>query len=144
MERRSGNREPSTLRICIDKASAAVMEGRVLGMRLSQPIEFSDLGDMMLRVDELLNRQGFPQAYQKARVFLEKPPQPPIPEDEEGMSEQAVKAARGAVFTCDLLIRTRQNSTWQGAVDWLDGSEIARFFSALELLRMIDARLSGL
>ena len=57
------------------------------------------------------------------------------------MALEAVEAAKGAIATFVIYIITRQNTSWQGKVDWLDGTE-ERFSSALELIYLIDERVA--
>ena len=38
-------------------------------------------------------------------------------------------------------IMNRQNSTWQGSINWVEGQKTQRFRSALEMLKLIDGAL---
>lgn len=134
--------DPSLLRICVNSAENRSACGKVYGMRLARPEDFSDLGGMLLSVDRLLDGDGFPQAFQRARVFSARPAHS-SPENQPGMSAQQVRGARGSVLTCDVIVRTRRSSSWQGEVDWLDGSARQSFDSALQLVRMLDERLAA-
>lgn len=40
-------------------------------------------------------------------------------------------------------IRSRENSTWQGRVTWLDEKETRSFRSLLELIKLIDNALDA-
>ena len=40
-------------------------------------------------------------------------------------------------------ILSRQNSTWQGTVTWVEEQKVENFRSALELLKLIDGTLDG-
>lgn len=52
-------------------------------------------------------------------------------------SEQgAAKKSQKATFVVQ--IQFRQNSTWQGSIDWIDKKVSQRFRSELELLRLMD------
>ncbi|MDR0469577.1 MAG: hypothetical protein LBH09_06340, partial [Peptococcaceae bacterium] len=64
-------------------------------------------------------------------------------EEEDGayMDEETVRCAEGKRLTFSINILTRQNTSWQGYLDWLDGSERAPFDSDLELLSTVNEGL---
>lgn len=135
----------STLRVCVDAAECGRISGRVFGQLLSAPLTFTDTGDLILRVDQILDAQNYPQAFQRARTFAPRPAAATLSASgpDTGLSAETVRAASGAVATFQLSVVSRRSSTWQGFVDWLDGSPLLRFPSALELIRVIDARFGG-
>ena len=141
----SFNYETAALRVCIDRAEEGCLSGRILGRRMKQEASFSDIGSLLLQIEAILDEQKTPQAFQRGRRFSHKPAEPvPAAESlEDGMSAEAVQAARGDAATFSLQIVTRRNATWQGTVDWLDGAPPQPFDSALELIKLLDARLSS-
>ena len=130
------------LRICIDRISAHQISGRVVGRRLSAPIVFSDLGTLVLQLDSMFDIQHTPPTYQRARSFADQDASAPAcPASlERKMSTAEVDAACGEAATFLLYILSRHSSTWQGKVDWLDGTEDI-FQSALELLNLVIRRM---
>jgi len=40
-------------------------------------------------------------------------------------------------------VKSRENSTWQGTITWVEGKKKENFRSALELIRLIDSTLAG-
>ena len=135
----------STLRVCVDAAESGRISGRVLSRLFSAPLSFADMGDLVLRVDEILDAQNFPQAFQRARTFAPHPASVTLAASgpDTGLPPETVNAAAGAVTTFQLCIISRRSSSWQGFVDWLDGSSRRRFSSALELIRIADAHFGG-
>ena len=130
----------SSLRFCIDSVQDHCFGGRVFSQRLTQPVEFPDIGTLALRLDELFDRQNYPQAFQRSRVFLRGGSEIDVAaaDVESGMSREEVEQARGAVTTFDVVVVSRRNSCWQGTVTWLDGGESVEFISDLELFRIIN------
>ena len=59
------------------------------------------------------------------------------------MSEELVKVQYGVIATFEILMVSRRNCSWQGMIDWLDGNVRQEFYGCLELLRLINERLSG-
>ena len=139
------NLNNSSLRICVDRVEHRAAGGRVFGQRLAEPIEFENLSSLAHVLERLFDEQEFPQAFQRTRTFLREEQEQPFGCDDQhaGMSEEWVGAQHGAIATLEVLVTSRRSSTWQGTVDWLDGSERQEFSGYMELLHLIDQRLSG-
>lgn len=135
----------SSLRVCVDRLSHHTTAGRAFSRRLVEPMEFEDMNSLFLRLEQLFDRQNFPQAFQRTRVIVRDTlwQDTAAADLAEGMSEETVNAQRGEIATFTILVASRRNATWQGSVDWLDGSEKQTFSSSLELLRLVDAKLNG-
>lgn len=132
--------ENAALKICVDVADS-VVRGRIYGLRLRQPLEFRDMGSLLLQVERLMDSQNFPQAFQRIRSFQKKGPEyPPSILPEDGMTQAQVDEAQGGLSTFLLQVVSRQNATWQGRVTW-PGEEPVEFSSDLELLDLVESRL---
>lgn len=134
----------SYLRFCVDSVQDQQVVGKVFSQRFFSPVAFSDLGSVALFLDEVFDRQRFPQAFQRNRTFMagEGDLSNVVDEPGQGMTSAVVCAARGRVSTFDVLVLSRRSSSWQGTVHWLDEDTEETFHSFLELIRMIDSRLS--
>ena len=139
------NHMNSALRFCVDGVEQQTLSGRVFSQRFIHPLKFGDMGSLCLYLEDVFDQQNFPQAFQQSRTIVSCNSDMSIvaPEPGEGMTPAVVRAARGAVATFEVLVVSRRSSTWQGSVDWLDGSDRQEFVSYLELMRMIEDRLSG-
>ena len=132
----------AALRVCVNETGPGRVSGLVYSQRLTAPIAFSDLGTLLLRVDEVLDVQKFPQAFQKGRSFSARESHVPAAHSPEGgLSAVEVDAQRGDIATFAVQILSRRNSSWQGRVDWLDGETPQEFESALELMRLIEEKV---
>lgn len=134
------NHYSAALRVCVDQVEDGRISGRVFSQRLITPITFADFGGMLLQVEAVLDAQNFPQAFQRTRSFAPRQTAAVPAADclEDGMSPEVVQAAQGTVGTFQLYVITRRNTTWQGFVDWLDGSPKQEYNSVLELLKLAD------
>jgi hypothetical protein len=135
------NQRNSALRLCVDSIDSGRINGRIYGQRLEKPLLFADIGDMLLQIDDVLNAQDYPRAFQRKRSFGEEQqvmPPPPIEISGDFMSKEAVEASVGEIATYIINITTRQNTTWQGSIDWLDNSLPREFRSVLELIRILS------
>lgn len=137
----------AALRVCIDCVEEGRVSGRVLSRRLTAPLVFCDIGSFLLQLEAVLDAQQLPQAFQRTRSFSADLPAPISAAArtlEEGMSLAAVEAAVGAISTFTLHIFTRRNTTWQGKIDWLDGTGLSQTFSSvLELIKRTDQHMFG-
>ena len=135
------NHYEAVLRICVDELGEGGIRGRVVSRRLTEPMPFSDVGHLLLQLEEVFDRQNFPQAFERRRTFGARQEESSLPLAqtlEQGMDSEEVARAAGQVTTFDLYVITRRNTTWQGFVDWLDGSPRSHYKSVLELLKLID------
>ena len=134
--------QTAALRICVDDIGNGFC-GRITGQRLNAPISFSDINDFIIQVDELLDVQKYPRAFQRIRTFTDKesPSVPAVMTMEEMNLQKDAEVAFGAHSTFLLSIYSRQNACWQGSIDWMDGGEKQRFSSTLEFMRLIAAKL---
>lgn len=139
------NHQNGIFRICVDHVDEDRVSGRVFSRRLTAPILFSDLGGLLLQLENLLESQNFPQSFQRIRSFRQQEPEfhdAVLPEN--ALSEQAVRAAKGERATCVLSVVSRQNATWQGTIDWLDGAQPKSFSSDLEFLKLLETYTANL
>lgn len=135
------NHTNAALKVCVDRAGEGRISGRVYSRRLTECIPFADVADLLLRLDAVLDEQNFPQAFQRARSFTRKQGISKAAASlEEGMSEAEVSEARGEKADFILYILSRRNASWQGRVEWLDGTE-SPFESALELIKLTQDRI---
>lgn len=138
------NHASAGFRICVDGSQCGRISGRVFSQRLLAPISFSDISDLLLKLEEVLDVQKFPQAFERTRSFTEiRLCDPAVIADslEHGMSRETVEAQSGAFGTFLLFVITRRNTTWQGHLDWLDGSPQEHYNSVLELLKLADQHI---
>lgn len=137
------NHISAAFRVCVDGAEDGRISGRVFSQRLTAPLLFSDIGNLLLQMEAVLDKQNFPQAFQRTRSFspAKGAAVPAAPSLTDGMSAETVAAAAGALCTFTLYVITRRSTTWQGRVDWLDGTPPETFSSVLDLIKLTDQRL---
>lgn len=137
------NYQAAALRVCIDQVENGSFRGRIIGQRLSTPVTFVDVNDFLARVNVLLDVQKFPQAFQSIRSFTDKEAKeiPAALSEEEMSDSEEVERAQGQITTFLFQVMTRQNSSWQGYIDWLDGSPKQFFDSILEFVKFIAQKL---
>lgn len=144
MPNKTLDHQSAAMKLCFDSTEGG-LSGRVYSQRLAQPMAFRHASALLLQLDALMDEQRFPMAYQRIRTFTrEKPEYPQGGAPEDAMSAQAVAQAKGERATALLRVITRQNATWQGDVDFLDGAGPIAFSSDLEFLKLLEARVPAL
>lgn len=110
------------------------LKGILSGPRLERPTVFSSLSHLLIIMEELMDRENYPQRGEEPRAFSRTETQPFAPGDPAGESPLA---------TFQIKILFRQNASWQGTLIWTDRELDAQFRSVLELIRLIDSALSS-
>ncbi len=134
------NYNTAVFKLCFDTDISGVIAGR----RLCEPIPFSDLSEMFLKLDYIMDGQDYPRAFQRKRQFEQgKKTTASVPyanSAEEMMTPEAVEGMTGRRGTLLLQVMTRQNATWQGSLTY--GNERRMFESVLQLIADIGELLS--
>ena len=138
------NHNNSALRFCVDAVCAERISGRVFSRRFTRQVPFNDLISLALQLDKVFDLQSFPQAFQRARIFLrEEQNDDYIAADPScGLSREQIQAQRGDVLTFEIEVSSRRNASWQGTVCWVDSGERQEFPSVMDLLRLLQQKLS--
>jgi len=135
------------LRVAVDEYDEGRIAGYVYSRRLKEPIHFQYGADLLLQIEDLMDEQDFPRAFQKKRTFHKSVRKnaghsEEDEDDGENMDEETVNQVQGKIATFALNIITRQNTSWQGYIDLLDGAPRRAFNSDLELLSIIMEKLN--
>ncbi|MBQ8038441.1 MAG: hypothetical protein IJ274_00955 [Lachnospiraceae bacterium] len=128
----------NAFRICADRIDDDV-EGRVFSPLKPDVIRFSGMTGLLVKMDELFDRVGYPQAFQDKRSFdgikehtnLYRG----IPEGE--MSPALILEQTGEQKTFDVLVISRKNTSWQGELYNEDNAFLKSFNGEIELLESI-------
>ena len=129
--------EPNrTLLLCVDSYEAGLLTGRLYSARYENGQNFSCLMQALQAIEQTLEETNYPQAYSQMRKFL-----PRKESVEEAVGPEQVR--RGKVATFSIRILFRQNASWQGSVNWIEGNDDEPFRSALELIFLINSALDG-
>lgn len=132
-------------RICLDQIRNSNASGRLYSRRLTDVIKFDDLIHLFLLLDELMDRQQFPQAFKDLRTFSTGRKHLPdgLCADSlaSGMPEEAVSQASGDCATLSFYVESRRNATWQGQINLLDGNPPISFCSAMEMLYVLEQKV---
>ena len=123
-----------TVMVYVDSYEKKIPVGRFHIASDQQIRTFHGLTQLLLKINENLDRENFPQSFSELRKF-HRPSNMP----DSSSSEQSRKYGKLATFTVRILFR--QNASWQGSVTWVEGNQEEYFRSVLELIVLMDNAL---
>ena len=130
--------------LCLDTIRGDDISGSLYCGICPQGVPFSGIAEVLLTIDEIMDKIGFPQSTVDKRSFKKKdqprnivPPLANITTQGE-MRRFDTTVQKGEKATFILKVKFRRNANWQGTVEWLEGKEEYSFNSELELLEFID------
>ncbi|MBR7142804.1 MAG: hypothetical protein IKD06_04615 [Clostridia bacterium] len=125
-----------TFLLCVDSYLAGVPQGRVYTPAFPEGKNFASLLEMLWLTEQSLDDTNFPQAFSKMRSFTAD--KSPLPSE-----TQKTALKRGKAATLAVRIFFRQNASWQGCANWVEGNTEESFRSALELCFLMKSALEN-
>ena len=103
-------------------------------------IDFEGIRDFLYSLDGFFDEFNFPQSTHKLRNFA----------DDKVKKGSIIKMKKEKIeidkndATFTIHVQFRQNASWQGSINWIEGNKTQRFRSELEMIKlMIDAMNNG-
>ncbi|WP_243158109.1 hypothetical protein [Aminipila terrae] len=132
--------------VCIDKSTeGGALTGRIYsGYKKFSSINFNDLHEMLIIIEEIMDTIQCPGAGANKRGFKNKMKSVALNSTEIREAKKAMRKfdtgnESGQKATFILQIKFRQNASWQGTVQWVEKKQTLNFRSALELIKIIDS-----
>lgn len=153
IKKETGMGVPNLVTVCVDESKDGSISGRIYHYYEEEPQSFSNLLQLLRKMEDLYDDLRFPEAAVQMRRFrttekrkakeaaapdetrglvLEWPPKKQLKTMKELLDHKGEKA------TFYVWVRYRQNATWQGSMQWAEGNQEENFRSALELIIMMD------
>lgn len=133
---------PNITNICVDGSAKGEMAGRIYHCYDEEPWPFASVIRLVGLMEELFDRTILPQASTQARTF-DNTKQYNKKELGKIACSQDITSYRGTKGTFIVYVKYRQNSTWQGEVEWIEENKIQQFASVLELLKLLSNALDS-
>ena len=131
------------IRVCVD-GYREDLSGRAYNKMLLVPLPFSGYGALLLGMDDLFERVGYPQAFQARRTFLRPGKlRGSIHIPAETMEDEEIGRQNGECRTFDIVVQSRRQSGWQGILMDPGRTFIKKFRSEMELLTCICEGMDG-
>lgn len=126
----------SRFKIIVEDAREYDIAGTLYNDFYGFAIDFHGIRQMLSYLDDFFDYVNFPQATHEKRRFTEnqeKASQHPL----HGLREVTPEEMQDKQAVFLLHVQFRQNSTWQGTLEWLPGKKMKRFRSELEMIGLI-------
>lgn len=140
LEKQKVSSNISRFKIIIDKSESFDIAGTLYNEYYDIAIDFHGIRQMLSSLDDFFDYVNFPQATHIKRSFHEEPvkkeKQPP-----QRLREALSEEMRDKQATFLLHVQFRQNSTWQGTLEWISENRTRRFRSELEMIGWIAETL---
>ena len=129
------------IRLCIDEDGDG-LRGRAYNKMLLAPLLFVEYSEMLLRMDDLFETVGYPQAFHARRTFCGPGKlRGSICMPERMMEDREMNKQRGSRHTFDIIVQSRRQSSWQGLLMGPDRTSVKKFRSEMDLLECICREL---
>lgn len=128
------------IHVCIDKYDDYQIEGRAYNNTIESPIHFSDIHEIVLRFDDIFNKNGNPLSSSIKRSFTHTEEIGRYQNKPKTLcSYEVLEQYQGKIMDFDIVVKSRRQSTWQGSL-FFDGEELA-FMDILDMFKMIDQQI---
>lgn len=114
-------------RICVDTEEQD-MAGRIYSLLVPEVITYSGWNELFLKMDAVFDQVGYPQAFQEKRSFTGGTKAASYQGSPKLLQPyEAVTHERGLLWTVDVVVISRRDTSWQGIVYDLDRQELGQF-----------------
>lgn len=134
----------SCVLLCIDSYEELKHQGRFYTVTSLEPIYFNDALQLCKSLEIHLTSHKIPQHTHEFRSFTKRKLQKnevKIMMDNTILQQLPNEAGTKGTFVVH--VQFRQNASWQGKIQWVDGKKSQSFRSTLEMLKLIDDALSA-
>ncbi len=131
---------PNLISICIDSIEDGEMSGKIYHCYSKEPVTFSNIIRMIEAAEVFFDQIRFPEASTQMRSFEKKEPVVEARLEKVCMPEEVLEK-RGGKGTFLLNVRYRQNSSWQGEIQWIEENVVYQFCSVLDLIKILSNAL---
>lgn len=124
------------IHICFDSFKDYQLQGKAYNSSQMEPIEFRDISDLVIQIDNLFNKNGKPLSFEEIRSFTKvkhtSSYQYKLPTYH---NFQELQKYLGMAITVDIVVISRRKASWQGIL-FYEGREV-NFNDVLELIKEI-------
>jgi len=132
------------MRIYLATYGEGQLRGELHSRYLSEPYVFADMINMIHKMEDLFDTNGFPQAFLSTRSFDDgkRGKMKRKVERNGAISKDDQTTPISAKCSFDVTVRFRQNATWQGQIFWVERNVRQDFRSVLEMLKLMDEAMT--
>ena len=131
---------PNMVMVCVDGVENGDIYGRYFHRYKKEETFFPDSATLVIEMERFYDAIGYPQAATKTRKFMEREREK-VPAKEHMTviyDSQTLMQFRGKLATFLVGVTSRQNTSWQGDVVWMEQKIRKHFCSDMELVVFVD------
>lgn len=122
--------------IYIDSYENGVPTGQYRNPCRGESVPFQSLTQLLMRLEQSLDQENIPQAFNKVRTFY-----PLTGYRPDTLDAECPKKGKKGTFALQILFR--RNASWQGTIHWIEKNKTQNFRSVLELITLLNSALEG-
>ena len=140
--------------------TGGVVRGLLHSQYLEKPYAFTSLFRMIEKMEQIFDAKKFPGAFMSLRTFgVARGVEKGVSKSEakggankselekneimqDSVKKVVKRGSHGSKCTFEIMVRYRQNATWQGQIHWLEKNLHQNFRSVLEMLKLMDEALT--
>lgn len=136
---------PNGVVVCIDRMrmSGRYFSGRMYHRYSRECIPFLSAEQVVFHMEALFNQLRFPLASTAERTFSREVHAYPLEVQECVMKDEELLSKHGDLGTFIIRVRQRQNSSWQGAITWMEENKTVNFRSIWEMVKLIEGAMDA-
>ena len=131
---------PNLMNVCVDSMNNEVVSGRLYHCYNEEGIAFKNMVQMLDVMESFYNDINYPQASTEVRSFVSNK-QTNNSELKKVREQIDIVEYRGKRATFLVHVQYRQNSSWQGQLEWVEKGAVKTFNSELDLVKLIVGAL---
>lgn len=130
------------IRLCVDTFNEYEITGTAYNSTIKSPIPFLDINELFLKFDMMFDKNGNPLASKIIRSFKNEISQYPYQNKPKTYcSYKTLQEHKGKVSDFDIVVVSRNNSTWQGSLFHKD--QEYPYTTILDLIKTIEKLLNN-
>ena len=129
---------PNSFRVCIDELNNDII-GNIYSPLIEEVIGFRVVEHLLVKMDKLFDAKGYPQSFQDKRSFERNTERNNLyfGMPERGEWAENIFDVKGQLKTYDIMMYSRQNTSWQGKITDVVTQEVSTFTGEMELVNTI-------
>lgn len=127
---------PNLINICIDDIRNEVISGRLFHCYTKEAWEFGTMVQLIEMMEKFFDSINYPQASTETRTLAGCSETTEM-ELEKVQSQEKIIEYRGKKGTFFVHVQYRQNSSWQGQIEWAEKGVLKHFNSELDLIKLM-------
>ncbi len=125
----------SRFRILVNETGDYNISGILYNEFYHLVMHFQGIREFFSLLDRFFDYVNFPQSTHAHRTFNIK--QPNRKEVPSAMKKEILESDAGGKATFTVHVQFRQNASWQGTIQWIEGNKTQRFRSELEMIKLM-------